>query len=450
MDCPGRSILFIVSAVYLVPVIIHYAYLEAGCKASADDEDECDGTFIGLHPSSVYTVVAAVGGLVCAILMPLAGAIVDYTDKRKQVAVWTVAIFAVVSLFQAFIFRSTWIAITILQGTVAVGSFMTHQVMTFAYMPELTDDHDVELSRINAVARAWEMVSQLGFILMMTIIGFAMPDLGPVDKARIGQTLAFLIASPILWYAWTFMESRPALHSLPQGGNLATIGFTQVFSTITSLRSKHPMTARFLFGYAFGEAGTGTFVQMGATYLIVQLGMEDTGPFFAAVLVFAIPGSYFSQFVTRRFGYVRSLQMAIWFFIISTLAFSAFAHKPEHQTISYLWGVLFGLAIGWIYPVQRSLYCKIIPGGCEAELMGLYQLCAMIISWLPPLGFTVINEATGSLRAALIVVPVFHAVYSFVLFSVDMNKAVADVAPTLHLRKNARIAGAQEELKAPI
>ena len=79
---------------------------------------------------------------------------------------------------------------------------------------------------------------------------------------------------------------------------------------------------------------------------------------------------------------------------------------------------------------------ELIPGGCEAEMMGFFQFCSQILSWLPPLTFIALGGALdGDLRWALLVVPILHFSGGAILyFGCDVEQGINDAADTLHLR----------------
>jgi MFS-type transporter involved in bile tolerance (Atg22 family) len=141
----GRSGLFMTFN-FLVSAVIHFAYLDAGCvrygdEAFGDDGNfddgekssfyekgwegssngsgskpvECMGTVLGLKPSSIVSVLATVGGLVAMFGMPLAGSIIDATDKRQEFGAASAAVLVVSNAVQVFITQDTWLVMVIIQ-----------------------------------------------------------------------------------------------------------------------------------------------------------------------------------------------------------------------------------------------------------------------------------------------------------------------------------------------
>jgi len=117
-------------------------------------------------------------------------------------------------------------------------------------------------------------------------------------------------------------------------------------------------------------------------------------------------------------------------------------HSPETKGMSYLFGALWGLGFGWIYPTQRNLYCNIMPCGQESELMGIYIFAGQILVWLPPLIFTAFNEAGISMKYGLMSDAAFFAIAACISYNMgDFELAVMKAKETANLRQHA---GAEE------
>ncbi len=71
----------VMSNAFLAASLIALAKMEIGCEP---DED-CDGKVYGFKPSSLITIIATISGILSCLLLPLLGAIVDYTRFRHKV-----------------------------------------------------------------------------------------------------------------------------------------------------------------------------------------------------------------------------------------------------------------------------------------------------------------------------------------------------------------------------
>ena len=126
-------------------------------------------------------------------------------------------------------------------------------------------------------------------------------------------------------------------------------------------------------------------------------------------------------------------------------------HSSETRGIIYAVVPFLGFANGWVYPAQRNLLVALIPGGCEAEMMGFFQFSAMSLSWAPSLVFLAMGESTGDYQFAILVCPIFWLGGLAVLyFTVDLDTGLAEVEATLDKRfKSGAAAPAAAPQAAP-
>ena len=67
-------------------------------------------------------------------------------------------------------------------------------------------------------------------------------------------------------------------------------------------------------------------------------------------------------------------------------------------------------------------------------MFGIWQCCCLSLQWLPGLIFTYINEVTGSVISAIVVIPVFHLVGLAWVMSIDEEGGVKAARETDHLK----------------
>ena len=93
----AQSIVVIGLAAFIIPAVIVLAKEEAGCEteapSSSEKVPECNKKVYGFKPSSLLTLMSSVVGLISACIIPLGGAIVDYTHHRRLVGRITAFLF---------------------------------------------------------------------------------------------------------------------------------------------------------------------------------------------------------------------------------------------------------------------------------------------------------------------------------------------------------------------
>ena len=119
------------------------------------------------------------------------------------------------------------------------------------------------------------------------------------------------------------------------------------------------------------------------------------------ILLGFIPGGYLSQFVTKKTDPIKSVIFSLIVLVIATSLFSIFLVGPNQQLETYIITFLFGIGSGWNWTCARLLASTIIPKGQDAELMALFLFAGQILTWIPPLIFTVQNESGISQRVGV-------------------------------------------------
>ena len=135
----------------------------------------------------------------------------------------------------------------------------------------------------------------------------------------------------------------------------------------------------------------------------------DVGIFFLVTLVGTLPGTQIAFSVTRKSNPNTSWKLSMIFLFI-VLMIGALVLEEVHSYFAYIWGFFVGLGLGWFYPTENLFFSMCLPKGQEAELAGFYVYCSQILSWLPPLLFTLLVEANVAQKYGVIVVSTFFLV----------------------------------------
>jgi MFS transporter, UMF1 family len=131
------------------------------------------------------------------------------------------------------------------------------------------------------------------------------------------------------------------------------------------------------------------------TYLTDTLGFSSTenGIAIFSMLVGSIPGAVVAGKTVTRFNPVRSNRMATLLLAVNTIVASIVLTGREQKFVTYIVFAVWGLGVGWKWTTDRLLASILIPTGQDAELMGVYLFAGQVLTWIPPLIFTAMNEA---------------------------------------------------------
>jgi len=232
------------------------AEIDGGCR-DAGAPDDCEPAKVyGMQATSILGMIAVVAGLVNAFFMPYFGALVDFTDKRKQVGEWTGYVIIAVNLAQMIVSTETWFICALLQ-VLQLLAYIAHSTCVFAYLPETTEDHETELPKITASTWGWMLGSQFLYMVGTTIVAVGM-GLTTIGTAKAGQAVTAVVCAILWYYAWADKKSekafpgfgkRRANSTLKEGETLWVAGWRKIFTTVGEVYRKYPQSGRFWFAY---------------------------------------------------------------------------------------------------------------------------------------------------------------------------------------------------------
>merc|ERR1711998_814040 len=98
--------------------------------------------------------------------LPVLGAVVDYTPRRKLLGQILISIAVLGNLAQVGISEDTWIFMAAIQAILKL--FIDgHQLCTFAYIGELSQDPEKDLPQIQGYAKMWNDLACLLYIIVV-------------------------------------------------------------------------------------------------------------------------------------------------------------------------------------------------------------------------------------------------------------------------------------------
>lgn len=261
-----------------------------------------------------------------------------------------------------------------------------------------------------------QFASALSFLILVSALGIIL-GLNDVTLAQISQGINVVWTAPAFYYGWKLLPYAPPRREIQAGKSILLSGFSQIWKTAVGINTHYGGGLRwFLLSVIFAEAGFYAFTVVSVTYLYEQLGFDggQIGISFAIVYIASFPGSHLGAFVTAKSSPVTSWKICILIFTVITIAGVFVLDRPERGNFAFLWAGLWGIGIGWHYPTQNLIFSLCLPVGQETELTGFFVYCTLILSWLPPLIFTLINESGVGMQWALLSLIIFF--FSALLF----------------------------------
>jgi UMF1 family MFS transporter len=362
-----------------------------------------------------------VSAVIVALLMPILGAIADYSGRKKLLLV----LFSLQAIgFTALLFfmgaGDAWKAV-ILFGLANVG-FEAANVFYNAFLPEISTSRNI--GRISGYGYF------LGYVggLICLALGLGM------IQSWLPNTEYFHIRATILLVAgWYLVFSLPMFFGVRERaprraaplGTYVRIGFHRISVTIGHLRDLREAT-RLLVAHMIYNDGLVTIIGMASIYAGAVLGMslEDVLAVAIVLNVAAGLGAVAFGFVDDKIGGKATLIITLIGLTIAG-AIGVGTTSPVGFWVS---ATLIGIMMGPTQSASRSLLAKLVPDHKQAEVFGLYALSGKMSSLMAPLAYTTVFRTTGSHRLAMSTILVFFVVGLLMLLGLREREGVAAAA----------------------
>ncbi len=385
------------SSVYLSAAIVESAYEAAGCISEIPEGEselpECDKRIYGIKPSSILSLFIMILGLVCAVLMPVIGALLDSSNKRRLVGGLTALVVTALTFAQSFISKTNWFSMLILQ----LFSFVTMTVnscVALAYLPELSND-TTTLARYNTIIMIFSSVAIVIFLVAMTFVSSFFASDDSIKSAKIALLITFVLQCVFYGISWTklFGAREGNQKTLPDTVNDANKSCLVLRHGMQSLKRTFSLAfkqrAAVRYFLAFKATSQPVYVAFTAATLSyinehLQVSPRDLGITTLIVLASAIPGNKLSLTLMQRVNPLKTMQLCISLWALLGGIFVLFVNKPGQEMRLFIIAIIWGLLMGLKEPVDKTILCNLIPSGIEAEMSGLYISSSQLFMWVSP------------------------------------------------------------------
>ena len=381
-------------------------------------------------------VAVAVGSQV--LLLPIVGAIADYSNlkKRLMAAFCYTGVAATCLLF--FVTGKLYLMGGVL-FVVANLCFGGAIVLYNSFLPEIATEE-----KRDAVSSRGFALGYLGGGLLLAL-NFLMVAVAPKLLAPYGYTegaargLAVrlsLLSAGVWWGVFAFfsfrrLREREMRKQLPPGKSYLTAGFAQLSETFRELK-RLPHTLKFLVAYLLYNDGIQTVIGSASVFIAAELfegGLDnpEAPTFVLSIFLFVqfmgIGGALLFERIARWLGTKQAIivSLVIWAGLV-VYAFSLFHTKAQ------AWGLaaVIAVVLGGSQALSRSLFSQMIPAGSEASFFGIYEVSERGTSWMGPLVFSIVVAHTGSFRYALLSLIVFFVSGLILLAFTDTARAIRE------------------------
>jgi MFS transporter, UMF1 family len=396
-------------------------YLTTITRAAADAYGRVDLLGMQVSAEAFFPYIVSLAVLLQVLLLPLLGAIADYSHYKKRMF----ALFAYVGAFATlglYFLQGTHYLLGGLLFVIANLGFGASVVFYNAFLPDIALPE--ERDHVSSVGWALGYLGG-GLLLALNLLLFAKAgDLG----LSIGQAVRINLASAGLWWALftliplRYLKQRAPLKHLPPGQHFLTVGLKQLRHTLGQLRT-HPQALLFLVAFLIYNDGIQTVISLAAVFGQEELGLSMTTLTTAILMVqfVGIPGVLLFKYIARVIGTKAAILINLLLWIGVLIYAYLWLHSARDFFI--LAGML-AMVLGGSQALSRSLFSLLIPKGQESEYFGLYEISDKGSSWLGPLLFGLALQFTGSYRIAILSLVVFFVLGLLLLLQVNVRAGV--------------------------
>ncbi len=380
-----------------------------------------------LSGTTIWSAVVSFGAMLLFLLMPVLGAIADFS-AAKRAFLRTFAFIGAAATFMLFVVPADWWVLFLVVFLVSQVGFVAGNVFYDGFLPQISTDDTVD--RISSKGFAYGYIGGGLYLLIGLMYILAVGD---------DNTLAprlVIAGAGVWWFAFT----QWVIRRLPEVGEseelpgefadrnrlaaYTSIGFRRTIATAVRLR-RFPQILLFVLAYMFYNDGTQTVINVSGAYAEDTLGLSITAVAITFLIVqfVAFGGALLFGVLAERLGAKQAIlaNLVVW----SLVTVAGFL-LPEGEALPlYALGAVVGLVLGGVQALSRSLYATMIPEEASAEFFGFFSVFSKFSAIWGPLLFALVSGFTGSGRPAILAIVVFFVIGGYLLSRVDVAAAQA-------------------------
>lgn len=414
-----------VVAVFLGP------YLTTIAKAAADAEGYVRPLGIPISAAAYFSYVVALSVGLQIFLLPILGAVADYTHLKKQMLGTFAYLGALATAAMFFLEGSNYV----LGGVLFVLANVSFGAAIINYNAFLNDVAAPE-QRDSVSSTGWAL-GYLGGGLLLALNLVLFTQAGALGLSSGDAARVCLSSAGVWWGIFTLvplagLRSRQPSRRLPPGESHLTVGFRQLARTLRAARS-YPQTLLFLAAYLLYNDGIQTVIALSS-----QFGQEELGMSLAILPAFFLMVQFVAFFGALGFGCIAARlggKRAIAVSLVIWTACLVYAYAFLRTTTEFFaLGAVIAIVLGGSQALSRSTFSLMIPRDQEAEYFSLYEVSEKGTSTLGPLVFGLALQFTGSYRLGILSPVLFFILGLALLLRVDVRRAAAEAGNEVPVR----------------
>ncbi len=395
-------------------------FITSVSAAAADSSGMVHPFGIEVHYGALYPYLISISVFLQILLLPLIGAVADYTRMKKPLLVVSLLGGSSCVLAMLGVGPENYLtgASLFLIANVCFGA---SDVLYNAFLPEICGPED--RNRVSSFGWGLGYLGG-GILLVLQYLFIAYADVFGLEEMEAARVA---LASCGFWwllfggFALTRLQSRQPQRARSSSSPLLISGFRELGNTLRALR-RYPQTLLFLAAFLLYSDGIQTVTSISTQFGQEEIGlsMEDLAQIILIVQFVGILGAFLFERLARWFGTKRTILFSLIVYILITL----YAYGPLQTKFDfYIMAAVTALVLVGSQALSRAAFSRMIPAGREAEYFGIYEISERGTSWLSPLFFGLALQYTGSYRIAVLSLSAYFVIGFILLLFVKFARA---------------------------
>jgi UMF1 family MFS transporter len=389
---------------------------------------------MNLKNSALISFITALAFLVVSFISPLLSGIADYVGDKKSFMKFFCYMGAL-SCMGLYWFNLENIYVGLAFYFLGLLGYWGSLVFYNSYLPDIAfveqqDKISAKGYSLGYIGSVILLVLNLAMIMKPKLFGITGTDGEAAMKA---MRYSFLMVG-----VWWILFSQYTYYYLPKGSkekgekltkSVVFNGFKELKKVWTLLKQNIPLR-RYLGGFFVSSMAVQT-VMLVATYFGAQeiqwaSKEESTSGLIICILLIqlvAVVGAVLTSRASAKFGNIPTLIVIniIWT-VFCVLVF--FITLPIHF---YVMATMAGFVMGGIQALSRSTYSKLLPETEDtASFFSFYDVAEKVGIVIGMCVYGIIDQITGSPRAAIVILGIFFVVAIFLLRRIPKSNSVKE------------------------
>jgi len=356
----------------------------------------------------------SIGGIAIALLSPILGAIADQAGTRKRYLILFAAMAIVMTAGLSFAARGEWVLAVALYVLASIGfsgsnSFYDALLVSVASEPKL---HQVSCLGFALGYLGGGLLFALNVAMTLWPARFGLADASEAMRLSFGMVAAWwaIFSIPLLIFV-----KEPGVAGRLSGWAAVSAGARRLAATLRQA-GRLRIVLLFLVAYLLYIDGVGTVARMAMDYGMA-IGFDEKKLIVALLITqfVGLPATIAFGYLGARFGAKAGIYIGLGVYIAATL----WGYAMQHVWEFYALAVAIGLVQGGVQSLSRSLFARIMPAARAGEFFGFYNMLGKFAVVIGPLLVGSAALATGSSRAAILVILALFIAGGALLYFVD-------------------------------